>query len=217
MGRAVPNFQKLLTGIEVVPAVHEIARQPELWDQYQVRTFHEQSAHRTLSDIVLRYNRFDEGDDFVDKVCASIDVEDYPASVRLPYTMSLALGLMTRVRGVHLGRVFVSKIKPGGSIAPHTDRIGPAEEAFPGRIIPAAYYDRHHIVLQSGPGTIFRCGAEEVYMAPGEVWWFDNQVEHCVINNSAVDRVHLIIDIHCTGEVYTPTFTKPRSFLEAAE
>jgi hypothetical protein len=41
-------------------------------------------------------------------------------------------------------------------------------------------------------------------MAPGEVWWFDNGKErkdgseppkHQVINNSAVERIHLILDV----------------------
>jgi hypothetical protein len=32
-------------------------------------------------------------------------------------------------------------------------------------------------------------------MAPGEIWWFDNSVEHEVINNSAGDRIHLIVDV----------------------
>jgi hypothetical protein len=32
-------------------------------------------------------------------------------------------------------------------------------------------------------------------MAPGEAWWFDNAQEHEVINNSADDRIHMIVDI----------------------
>ena len=202
------NFLKLAEGLDVVPAMAEIYRQPHLWNQFPVRTFHEQSAHRTLDDIVLRYNRFDEGDDFVDKVCASIEVENYPALAALPYCHGLIMWLMARVRGEHLGRVFISRIKPGGSIASHNDRIAPAEEAFPDRIVPARYYDRHHIVLQSAPGTEFECGGERVYMAPGEMWWFNNQVDHSVTNNSRLDRVHMILDIHCYTQTYVPTFTQ---------
>jgi hypothetical protein len=32
-------------------------------------------------------------------------------------------------------------------------------------------------------------------MAPGETWWFQNAVEHEVINNSPIERIHLVIDI----------------------
>jgi aspartyl/asparaginyl beta-hydroxylase (cupin superfamily) len=35
-------------------------------------------------------------------------------------------------------------------------------------------------------------------MAAGEVWWFDNTVEHEVVNNSADDRIVLICDIRST-------------------
>jgi len=32
-------------------------------------------------------------------------------------------------------------------------------------------------------------------MRQGEIWWFDNSVEHEVMNNGADDRVLLIVDI----------------------
>jgi hypothetical protein len=34
-------------------------------------------------------------------------------------------------------------------------------------------------------------------MRTGEVWWFNNAIEHEVVNNSADDRIHLIVDIRC--------------------
>ena len=34
-----------------------------------------------------------------------------------------------------------------------------------------------------------------VNMLTGEIWWFNNQAEHEIINNSADDRIHLIVDI----------------------
>lgn len=198
------NFQQIASGIDFMPVLLEIQRQPELWNQYTVRTFHEQSAHRQLDDIVLRYNRFDAGDDFVEAVCSRIDVVDYPASRALPMTRAMCLAVMGKVSGVHLGRVFVSRIRPGGVIPPHTDRIPPAEEAFPERTPPATYYDRYHVPLQSGPGCLFRCGEERVLMNPGELWWFNNQVEHEVANQSGADRVHLVIDIRSSLDDYAP-------------
>jgi uncharacterized cupin superfamily protein len=54
---------------------------------------------------------------------------------------------------------------------------------------------RYHIPLQSGPGVLFRAGDEHVYMRPGEAWDFNAHAEHEVVNNSADDRVHLIVDI----------------------
>lgn len=199
------NFLKVAESIDVWPALHEIETRPHLWNRYRVRTFHEQSAHRSLDDIILRYNRFDEGDDFVDKVCSRIEVENYPPLAMLPMAHGLVQALMARVQGEHLGRVFISRIRPGIGIPLHSDRIAPAEEAFPSRIIPAVYYDRYHIVLQSQPGVEFRCGDEALYMAPGNAYWFNNQIEHSVANNSAEDRIHLVADIHLPNYDYQPS------------
>jgi len=193
------NFLKIAENIDVLPVLHEIAAQPELWNQYTVRTFHQQSAHRDLDDIVLRYNPFDpRTDDFVEAVCSRIDVVNYPAMARLPLARQLVMNLMARVQGEHLGRVFISRIRPGGGIPLHSDRIPPAEEAFPDRIPPAVYYDRYHLVLQDAPGTVFQCGGEQLYMPPGTAWWFNNQLDHLVVNNSAEDRIHLVVDIGLT-------------------
>lgn len=198
------NFLKIAAGLDVTPLLLELALAPELWNANTVRTFHEQSAHRVIDDIVLRYNRFDAGDDFVDAVCSRLEVENYPAFGRLLQARNMVNWLMARVCGEHLGRVFISRMTPGVCIPPHTDRIAPAEEAFPDRIPPAIYYDRYHVCLQSGPGVVFRCGSEQVYMAPGEVWWFNNEIEHEVANNSASDRLHLIVDIHTYRQDYVP-------------
>lgn len=198
------NFLKLANSVDYLPLLQEIVRRPDLWNQHTVRTFHEQSAHRTLDDIILRYNRFDQGDDFVEAVCSRIEVVNYPAMLHLPQARALIMQLMARVGGEHLGRAFISRIRPGGTIPPHTDRIGPAEEAFPDRVIPAVYYDRYHIPLQSSPGCYFRCGDETALMLPGEAWWFQNQLDHEVVNNSGADRVHLVIDIHTGRDAYTP-------------
>jgi len=79
------------------------------------------------------------------------------------------------------------------------------EEVFPDKIRPAEFYDRYHIVLKSSPGTIFRCGDEQVYMAMGEVWWFNNLIEHEVLNNSIDDRIHLVVDIRTYKNDYIPS------------
>lgn len=199
------HFFQMAEGLDVTPLALELTRRADLWNKYPVRTFHERSAHRTVDDVVLRYNRFDAGDDYVDMVCSRLEVENYPPLAELAGARQLIAWLMARVSGEHLGRVFISRIRPGAGIPPHTDRIAPAEEAFPDRIPPASYYDRYHVCLQSAPGVIFRCGNEKVYMAPGSAWWFDNEIEHEVANHSAIDRLHLVADIHTYRNNYVPT------------
>lgn len=200
------NFHRLATNCAVQPLLAQIMTQPELWNQYKVRTTTTGplAVHSTVNDIILRYNRYAAGEDFMDKICSSIDVVDYPAWHKLPAAANLIYALINLVQGVHLGRCMISRIPPGGGIPLHSDRIEPAEQAFPDRIPPAVYYDRYHFVLQSAPGVGFYCGDEEAYMAPGELWWFSNQLPHYVVNNSAEDRIHLVCDLRVKHDFYVP-------------
>lgn len=198
------NFLLMATNVDVGPLVYAITQQPELWNQFGVRTFHTKSVHRIVDDIILRYNKFDKGDDFVEKVCSELAVENYPAMQKLPQARPLIFTLMTRVEGEHLGRVLIARMPPGTHIPSHTDIIPQASEAFPNKIPPAIYYDRYHLVLKSKAGAIIRAGDEQVHMAQGELWWFDNTKEHEVINNSDDDRIHMIIDIHSSKFDYVP-------------
>jgi hypothetical protein len=117
---------------------------------------------------------------------AEFEVINYPAWDRLPQARAMIFDLMRRVDGERLGRVMITRLAPGKSILPHADTDAHA-----------AYYERYHIILQNGPGSVFRCGSEGVCMQPGEVWWFDNSVVHEVVNASSDDRLTMIIDIRC--------------------
>lgn len=206
------NFLKLAEGVNVAALNIAIWRKPQLWGVYGVRRWHEQSTARAVDDIMLRYNKFDgKNDDYVEAVCSNLDVENYPAWRDLPEAHELIAPLMMSVRGLELGRVFIARMSPGTMIPAHSDRIAPAEEQYPYRTPPAVYYDRYHIVLSSAPGVVFRCGEEQIWMKTGEVWWFNNQLEHEVINNSAEDRIHLIADIHSAQDIYVPPYAKPEA------
>jgi len=108
-------------------------------------------------------------------------------AIHVPAIRPLVFSLMNTVEGERLGRVMINKIRPGGRIFPHIDTPSHTD-----------YYSRFHYVIQSSPGCTFRAGDEVVQMSAGEAWWFDNSQEHEVINNSADDRIHLIIDIRCS-------------------
>jgi Aspartyl/Asparaginyl beta-hydroxylase len=60
-------------------------------------------------------------------------------------------------------------------------------------------------VLASSPHVGSRSGSETVHMAPGELWWFDHQVEHHV-ENDGPDRIHLIF--YATAPGYTGASSK---------
>lgn len=180
------NFLMIADHIDVLPLLHAVQRQPDLWNQNRLRTTHPGTPHTEISDIWLRFNELPRDEEMA-KILDEHESVNYPAMFALPESRALIYGLMSRLQGERLGRCLVTKLPPGGRIASHVD--GGSH---------AAYYDRYHVVLQSLPGSLFRCGDETIHMKPGEVWWFDNAVEHEVINNSADDRIHLIVDIRNT-------------------
>lgn len=174
------NFQCLAAGVDTVPLLNAIMRDRALWNQNTLRTQHENTAHAEVDDIWLRFNDIEDPE----KVFDDTECVNYPAWWSLPQARGLIFDLMRRVEGERLGRVLVTRLRPGCKITPHVD--GGA---------PATYYERFHIVLSSAPGCLFRAGDETVHMQAGSVWWFDNTQEHEVINNGIDDRIHLIVDI----------------------
>lgn len=109
---------------------------------------------------------------------------NYPAMNEIPGVRNIVFGLMRQVEGERLGRVLITRLAPGKKIYPHIDGGDHAR-----------YYKRYQIALQSLPGVVFRAGDEQVNMRTGDIWWFQNAVEHQVINNSSDDRLALIVDI----------------------
>ena len=53
---------------------------------------------------------------------------------------------------------------------------------------------RIHIPIITDPSVIFHCGQASLHMRPGECWIFDSWRRHRVVNPSARDRIHLVID-----------------------
>jgi hypothetical protein len=183
------NFLKIAEGIDTTPLRLAIKRRPELWREDTYLSDYPQGPFSEVESIILRFSdrsvhateealrehlaRFDQHESY-----------DQPCYKLLPEARPMVMSLMARVAGERLGRVMVNKIKPGGVVFPHVDTPAHAD-----------YWDRFHIVLESQPGVIFRAGDERVYMPQDTVWWFQNAVEHEVINNSPGDRVHMVVDI----------------------
>lgn len=177
------NFHLLASGVDMQPLAREIARQPELW---KADTYLRDYPQGPFADVETIFCRFPP--------CSVTEIERFErdqhecvwmdGAIHLPAVRPLVFGLMASVQAERLGRVMINRIRPGGRIYPHADTPVHAE-----------YWDRHHYVVQASPGCSFRCADETVQMSTGEVWWFRNELEHEVINNSADDRTHLIIDV----------------------
>jgi len=195
-GDELKNFIKITDGVTVMPlllAIHAEAKRSDVWREDTYLRGYPQGPFGDVESIILRFppvSVFEteaERDEYM-KTVDQHECADLPVYNRLPQFRPVIMALMSAVGGERLGRCIINKLKPGGRIFPHCDG---AEHA--------AYYDRFHIVLKSHPGNNFRCEDESVSMRDGEVWWFNNSVEHEVINNSADDRIHLIVDIKTGG------------------
>jgi len=189
------NFQ-LMASINIMPLMIQVARQADLWKADTYLRDYPQGPFGDTETIFLRFppasvTELERGTKDQHE-CVWMD-----GALHLPAARQMIFNLMATVEGERLGRVMINKLRPGGRIYPHADTPAHAE-----------YWDRFHIVLQSLPGNNFRCGDETIGMRTGEVWWFQNAIEHEVVNNSADDRIHMVVDIrtqHLAFSGLTPT------------
>lgn len=184
------NFQRIASGLDVAPLLNAIWGQPDLWKQIVARQLTPGSPHKDTETIFLRWSERLS----VEDVFTAIPVCDYPALDKLPEAKSLIFQIMEKVGSKELGRVIITKLKPGGQILPHAD-----EGAY------ADHYERFHLCLTSNAGAWFTCyldpdRAETVRMNEGELYWFHHKREHTYINCGETDRLHLIVD--CVAPLY---------------
>lgn len=181
MSEQHPNFRRLIAGLDVSAAVDELEAQPALWKLLQLRQLYANSAHIDTETIVLR------GPPTIEGLFDNLDCIDFDTLQRLPATLSLLRHVFEFLKVREVGRVMLVRLSEGGWIRPHVD-----EGAY------ARYFARFHLVLESNPKCMFRCGEEKVTMAPGELWWFNHQQIHSVLNSGPA-RTHLIMDFAAPG------------------
>lgn len=179
------NFRTVLRAIDVRPILQQIDDHPELWDLVRLRTDKPGTVHDRVSDIIMRYPR------------SGTPQYNYPAFEILSKATDVAFALMRAVRGETLGRVLISRLPPGAIIAPHDDHLPNG--------LPMFYTARYQIPLRVWRGVEFHCGDEQLYMEPGNAYWFDHcpddkTKKHSVVNNSPADRISMVVDIR----PYTP-------------
>ena len=162
---------------------------PQLWGKHPYRTSFEDTPFAGMDDILLRYGRPGKHEGNRDPMACvdDLDLMQYDAWSTLPEVHDLIFNLMRRYRGVFLGRVIIARLPPGGVIKPHADNYG--------RYADRDTAMRFHAVVQAMPGCLFHCGEETIQTRTGEIWWFQHRATHAAENNSADDRIHLLIDI----------------------
>lgn len=107
------------------------------------------------------------------------------AMAHMPYLRSYLKSLGTRI---YLVRMMC--LKAGGRIHPHTDGF--------------AFKDREkmlrcHIPLVTHPDVEFTVANHPYHLRAGHLWFTRVDKTHSVVNNSPVDRVHLVIDLAPRG------------------
>jgi hypothetical protein len=181
------EIRRVLSGIDVAPLLVQVRAHPELWDIDDSWTRKsgwanpKQSAIYDVSNIVLRWNRSPDW--------------DKPAFDILSAARPIVEAIMELSGGDLLGKVLVTRLQPGQRIQPHV-HISP-----PG--IPRVYHT-FQVPLHVLPGCVFGCGADprptgshedEIYMEPGNAYWFENTMIHWVYNDSPDERISMLMDI----------------------
>lgn len=173
------NFRKVLSGIDTAPLLQQIADHPELWNSDEEwRNAKQTTVLYAVNNIILRgVRRTPPGQS---------PQWDRKAFSVLYTAQPIVMDVLRAIPGEHLGNVAISRMAPGEVIAPHIDQMPPG--------IPR-YYQRYQIPLSVKPGVEFHCGDEQLFMEPGNAYWFNNGIMHSVVNGSAADRIIMRVDI----------------------
>jgi len=177
-------FQQIAAGVEVLPLVMDLYRNPGLWNQHTARTGGAGSFEGT-DDIWVRFRAPGE---LIDRksYAEPFTLTWYPAWHALPHLRPIVFGLMARLEAVQLGGVLITRVPPGGQVAPHDDR---------GRWHPEWFATKAYLPLASNDRCYSTCGNERVTMRVGEAWLFDNLQTHSTVNEGETDRVTLIVSM----------------------
>lgn len=174
---------KIADDFDVLPLQESLKRQPELFGQHVQRAQMYLSPHAAMKDIWVRYNDIGNYTDLTN-FNEEHDPVWYPAYYKIPEIKPILFKLMALVEGERLGGVLITKVPPGGTIAPHTDTGWHA-----------GYYSKFYIPIQNEEGACFGFADGTIKPTLGDVWCFDNSVPHWVVNESQQDRIALIVCI----------------------
>jgi predicted acetyltransferase len=175
------KFHRFATDLPVAQLLQQVKERPELWDEITERQTVAGSPHTDTKSILLRWCK----DLTVEAAMNDLEAVDYPAAEKLwQGAWPVFENVLRYIGDVSIGRVMIVSLKPGGRIPIHINEGSYADR-----------YDRLHVPLQSDEGNRFSVDGDDVYMHPGELWWFNHKRPHWVENYSERERIHLIIDV----------------------
>ena len=132
-------------------------------------------AHFSSNMLLLRGGQKGTAEDFT-----TAQVSDHACLEQMPYIRSLIapdgpFGDITYA--------FIFRMRPLGVARPHTDDDPAWKTPF-----------RVHIPITTNDGSLLLSEKRAIHFSVGEVWTFDNQATHAVVNGAEV-RTHLIMDV----------------------
>lgn len=177
------EFTKLKLEVNIEP-LKAALEESDLWNRYP---FRKHGYHREMVDIWARYNDLQpflkKGD--MTGVNDEHDSIWYPSPL-IPFIKPIAYAIMSEVNGERLGGVLITKLPPYGKIHRHVDSGWHA-----------TYYAKYYVCVKDG-GSQFQFDSGTIHPKEGEIWWFDNQKPHEVINNDK-ERIAMIVCIKSDG------------------
>jgi Aspartyl/Asparaginyl beta-hydroxylase len=172
------HFKLLRSRVDLTPFRAELARDPQAWDA-NTRRQRDVKVQRNTQNIALRSGIVPPDTHIND----AQDVVDTPLASSFPETLAF-LHAFAAERRASLARVMFVRLAPGARVYRHRDD--------------GQYYlirDRYHLIVESPAGSPFITVRERNLMREGELWWFDNKLEHEAFNPGKDWRVHLIFDL----------------------
>jgi hypothetical protein len=178
------NFRRSRENIDVSSFLEEIKSFTEGWSDTRAKQI---PLHKDTLSIFLRVADLRPGE-----TPLNCERDRKTEHYRLFPCLTAFLEKFAENMNGKLSRVNIVSLKPESQVYRHHD----AGRYYKNR-------DRYHLILQSPSGSRFLCGDEEAVWREGEVWWFNNKLEHEAFNDSGeAERIHVIFDI------------KPFTFLE---
>lgn len=140
------------------------------------------TPHGDVSDIWVRYNAWENYTGDWAAFHGEHVSEWYPVISKIPAAWSLARKVKRLARAETLGGVLITKVPPGGHVAPHIDGGWHA-----------GHYRKLAVQVMGNQRQGFHFEDAVLRADPGDVYEFDNSRLHWVTNESDTDRITLIV------------------------
>jgi quercetin dioxygenase-like cupin family protein len=169
------KIKVLKSGINVQWLYWALLKNPQLWNQYTARTESPDSPHHGLDDIWARFG----GD--ADAASGHPHFPRWYESADVLGIKPFLRDLLHEVGGDILGGVLITRIPAGATCKPHQD-LG----------WHALQYEKYAVQITSAPGQKFCFEDVEIETVPGDLFWFENQSTHWVLNPTNYERITMI-------------------------